>query len=107
QALQARMRAGRPVAAICGATIALARAGLLDGQAHTSNSLQFLRDNVPDYRGATHYREARVVSEGRIVTAPGTSPVAFACACLQLLHPDKDDAIAQMHAMFAGEFAAN
>jgi putative intracellular protease/amidase len=106
QALRARLLAGRPVAAICGATLALAHAGLLDERAHTSNSLQFLRDNAPAYAGAAHYRDATVVSEGGLVTAPGTSPVGFACECLRLLHPDKGEAIAQVRAMFAGEFAA-
>jgi putative intracellular protease/amidase len=104
-ALRARRAAGRSVAAICGATVALAHAGLLDGQAHTSNSLQFLCDNVPAYAGTAHYRDATVVSEGGLVTAPGTSPVSFACECLRLLHPDRDDTITQVREMFAGEFA--
>jgi putative intracellular protease/amidase len=104
-ALGVRRAAGRPLAAICGATVALAHAGLLDEQAHTSNSLKFLRDNSPAYGGAAHYREARVVSEGGIVTAPGSSPVGFACECLRALHPDRNDTIAEMRAMFAGEFA--
>ena len=105
-ALRARVAAGRPVAAIRGATIALAQAGLLDAHPHTSNSLRFLQDNVPGYRGAAHYRDTTVVGEGGIVTAPGTSPVGFACECLRVLHPDRSDTIAQMRAMFAGEFAA-
>lgn len=104
-ALRARRAAGRSLAAICGATVAFAHAGLLDDRTHTSNSPQFLRDNAPAYAGATHYREAAVVSEAGIVTAPGSSPVGFACECLRLLHPDGDDTIAQMHDMFAGEFA--
>lgn len=106
QALRVRMDAGLPLAAICGATVALGHAGLLDARAHTSNSLQFLQDNVPGYAGAAHYREAKVAREGGLVTAPGTSPVGFACECLRLLHPDQDDTIAQIRAMFAGEFEA-
>jgi putative intracellular protease/amidase len=105
EALRARVAAGRAVAAICGATIALAQAGLLDAHPHTSNSLQFLRDNVPGYRGSAHYRDTAVVGEGGLVTAPGTSPVGFACECLRVLHPDQADAIARVRAMFAGEFA--
>jgi putative intracellular protease/amidase len=34
---------GVPVAAICGATAGLARAGVLDTRRHTSNALEYLR----------------------------------------------------------------
>lgn len=103
--LRERVAAGRPVAAICGATLALAYAGLLDKHAHTSNSLAFLQDCAPVYRGQAHYREDTTVVTGeRLVTAPGSSPVAFACACLRLLHPDQHDKVEQMRALFASEF---
>lgn len=105
--LQARIEAGRPVAAICGATLALAYAGLLDARPHTSNSLGFLQDRVGAvYAGQASYREQSVVSDGLVVTAPGTSPVGFAQACLRLLHPEREDDIARTGAMFATEFAA-
>lgn len=104
-ALRARSAAHRAVAGICAGTVPLAHAGLLDARAHTSNSLQFLRDHVPRYAGAAHYREAAVASDGGLVTAPGTSPVGFACACLRLLHPGREDDIARVRAMFAAEFA--
>jgi putative intracellular protease/amidase len=35
---------GVPIAAICGATVAIARLGLLRGRRHTSNGLEYLRD---------------------------------------------------------------
>lgn len=104
RALRSRAGAGLPLAAICGATVALGHAGLLDARSHTSNSLDFLRDNVPHYAGAGHYRDAKVVADGGLVTAPGTSPVGFACECLRVLHPGQDEKIAQMRAMFAAEF---
>src|SRR5690606_27828188 len=106
RALRSRADAGLPLAAICGATVALGHAGLLDARPHTSNSLDFLRDNVPSYAGAGHYREAKVFADGGLVTAPGTSPVGFACECLRVLHPEQGETIAQMRAMFAGEFEA-
>ncbi|HZW18382.1 MAG TPA: DJ-1/PfpI family protein [Luteimonas sp.] len=106
RALRARVEAGLPLAAICGATVALGHAGLLDARPHTSNSLAFLRDNTPGYAGASHYRDAKVVAEGGLVTAPGTSPVGFACECLRVLHPEQGESIAQVRAMFAGEFEA-
>ena len=106
RALRARADAGLPLAAICGATVALGHAGLLDARPHTSNSLDFLRDNVPGYAGAGHYLEAKVVADAGLVTAPGTSPVGFACECLRVLHPGRDETITQVRAMFAGEFDA-
>lgn len=104
-ALRTRQAAGLATAAICGATLALARAGLLDEQPHTSNSLDFLKQHVPGYRGEQHYRAEHVVSEGLLITAPGTSPVSFACACMRLLHADREDQIVQFRDSFATEFA--
>jgi putative intracellular protease/amidase len=102
--LQQRLEAGRGVAAICGATLALAYAGLLDARPHTSNSEAFLREHVGVYAGSAHYQARRVVSAGGLITAPGTSPVSFAEECLRLLHPEREAQIAQMRQMFAAEF---
>ena len=41
-----------PIAAICAATVAIARIGLLRGRRHTSNGLEYLRSNVPGYAEA-------------------------------------------------------
>jgi len=76
---------GVPVAAICGATLALAEAGLLDDRPHTSNNLDLLKATCPDYRGAEHYVEAKVVADGDLITAPGTAPLEFARAVLTRL----------------------
>lgn len=104
--LRERVAAQRAVAAICGGTLAFAYAGLLDTHRHTSNSLAFLREHVgPVYRGETNYRGEKAIRDAGVITAGGSSPVHFATACLHLLHPDQDRAIAQAYAMFAGEFA--
>ncbi|RZS87268.1 DJ-1/PfpI family protein [Motilibacter rhizosphaerae] len=68
-----------PVAAVCGATYGLARAGLLDDRQHTSNAPDFLA-GAPGYAGADRYEEARVVVDRGLVTAPATAPVDFARA---------------------------
>jgi putative intracellular protease/amidase len=69
---------GKTVGAICGATLGLARAGLLDDRDHTSNSLAYLK-SAPRYRGAERYRDTPgAVSDRRLVTAPGTAPAQFA-----------------------------
>lgn len=104
QALRERAARGGAIAGICGGTRALAAAGLLNERAHTSNEPGYL-DAVPGYSGQAHYREQACVSAGGIVTAPGTSPVSFAEACLWLVAPEQADGIAQMRAMFARDFA--
>jgi putative intracellular protease/amidase len=40
---------GVPIAAICAGTTAVARAGLIRGRRHTSNSLAYLKQQVPEY----------------------------------------------------------
>lgn len=68
--------AGVPVAAICGATAALARNGLLDDVQHTSNAPEFLE--ATGYKGAVHYRNESAVTSGNIITASGVAPISFA-----------------------------
>ena len=84
---------GGTVAAICGATYALARSGLLDDRAHTSNAPEYLA--ASGYSGAAHYREERVVDDRGVITAPATMPVDFAAAVfrrLELFPPQTVDA---------------
>ena len=76
---------GGVIAAICDATRALARAGLLDGVRHTSNNLEIFA-GVPGYGGEARYVDIpSAVRDGRIVTAPGTAPVSFMAEVLGAL----------------------
>lgn len=68
--------AGVPVAAICGATFALAQEGLLDDRPHTSNAAEYLA--YSGYAGGEHFVQAPAVTGGDVITASGTSPVEFA-----------------------------
>ncbi|MGY5306405.1 type 1 glutamine amidotransferase family protein [Nocardia gipuzkoensis] len=68
--------AGVPVAAICGATFGLAKAGLLDTRKHTSNVAEFLL--YSGYSGADRYVEAPAVTDGDVITASGSAPFEFA-----------------------------
>lgn len=77
------LEAGVPVAAICGATAGLARAGLLDAREHTSAALEYLA--ATGYRGDGRYIDQRAVVDGDLITAGPQSPVQFACATLQRL----------------------
>ncbi|MFJ8011700.1 DJ-1/PfpI family protein [Streptomyces sp. NPDC096339] len=88
------LAAGVPVAAICGATAGLARAGVLDGRAHTSAASFYLVPQ-PGYGGAERYVEADAVTDGDLITAGPTEPVAFArevFARLDVYKPDVLDA---------------
>lgn len=92
---------GGVVAGICGGTLAPARAGLLDETAHTSNDVDFLRDNVKGYAGADLYRQSAVaVSDNHVVTAPGTAPVSFTAAIFESGGLGADT-VAQFRAMLA------
>jgi len=71
-------RSGVPIAAICGATLALARAGLLDGRAHTSNAPDYLTSMAPEYRGADRYVDALAVRDRHVITASGLGSTEFA-----------------------------
>jgi putative intracellular protease/amidase len=99
--------AGLVVGAICGATLAAARAGLLDDRCHTSNDPAFLAANGGAYAGASGYVDTpAAVVDDRIVTAPGSAPTTFATAILRLLHPEAKDAFGAFEAMCAREFSA-
>jgi putative intracellular protease/amidase len=75
--------AGVPVAAICGATAGLARAGLLDERNHTSASAEYLA--ATGYAGGERYVDDRAVVDGDLITAGPQSPVQFALATLKRL----------------------
>jgi putative intracellular protease/amidase len=74
------LAAGVPVAAICGATAGLARAGLLDTRDHTSAAADYLA--ATGYAGGDHYVGGRAVVDGDLITAGPQSPVQFARATL-------------------------
>ncbi|MGW2562085.1 DJ-1/PfpI family protein [Streptomyces sp. NPDC001514] len=70
------LEAGVPVAAICGATAGLAREGLLDDRKHTSAVSFYLA--ATGYKGGEHYVDTDAVTDGDLITAGPTEPVAFA-----------------------------
>ena len=67
-----------PIAAICGATLEIARAGLTQGIRHTSNSREYLQAMVPGYKDSDCYVETLAVTDKNIVTASGLGSVDFA-----------------------------
>lgn len=69
---------GVPIAAICAATVAISRLGLLRGRRHTSNGLEYLRSHVPGYTEALHYVDIPAVRDRGLITASGLGDVEFA-----------------------------
>lgn len=92
------LAAGVPVAAICGATAGLARAGLLDQRRHTSAAADYLA--ATGYAGGDHYVEARAVVDGDLITAGPDSPVQFACATLGRLNLASEATLAAYEDVF-------
>jgi putative intracellular protease/amidase len=67
-----------PIGAICAATVAISRIGLLRGRRHTSNGLEYLRSHVPGYSEAGNYVDAPAVRDQKLITASGLADVEFA-----------------------------
>ena len=96
-------KAGCAIAGICGGTVALARAGLLDRVAHTSNHPGYLEEFAPGYDGADHYIDRpRAVRDGAIITAPAPAPASFATEVLGAAHLEEAEA-AVVETMLAAE----
>lgn len=72
------LEAGANVAAICGATTALADAGILDNRPHTSNTLEYLKMVAPNYKGDSHYQDKKAVMDGNLITANSAGSLLFA-----------------------------
>jgi putative intracellular protease/amidase len=92
--------AGVPVAAICGATAGLARAGLLDGRNHTSAAAEHLA--ATGYAGGDRYVDERAVVDGDLITAGPQSPVQFARATLARLGLASERTLDAYEAVFHG-----
>lgn len=69
---------GAVVGAICGATAALANAGLLDERPHTSNGAGFLEMVSPSYKGQSFYIDDSSVADNNLITAGSTGSLLWA-----------------------------
>lgn len=101
---RAFLEAGVPVAAICGATAGLAREGLLDDRAHTSAVSFYLA--ATGYAGGERYVETDAVTDGHLVTAGPTEPVAFAREILRLLGVYEGEVLDAWYRLFHDSDAA-
>ncbi len=90
--------AGAVVAAICGATAGLARAGLLDARPHTSNAASYLKGT--GYAGGDQYVDDAAVDADRLITAGGMAPIEFARAIFAHVGLYADDALDAWYALY-------
>lgn len=67
-----------PIAAICGATLGVARAGLTKGRRHTSSDRGYLEAFVPGYADGALYSTDLAVTDSTLITASGVGSVEFA-----------------------------
>ena len=71
------LNANGTVCAICGATVALAKKGLLDHQHHTSNGKGFLEMFVSEYKGTEFYVDTPAVADKNLITAGATGSLLW------------------------------
>ncbi|MNP13504.1 putative protease YdeA [compost metagenome] len=79
------LKEGIVVGAICGATLGLAQAGLLDSRWHTSNDLAYLKMICHSYTGEEYYKVESAVTDGKLITASGVAPLEFSVHVLKAL----------------------
>lgn len=89
-----------PIAGICAATVALARAGLFRGRRHTSNGRDFLQHYAPGYESPDTYVDQLAVADGGIISASGLGAVEFAAEIFTVLRAFNDETIAQFRTMY-------
>ena len=75
--IQKKLDINITVAAICGATTALAETGILDNRKHTSNGKGFLEMMCKNYKGKDFYEDKLVVVDNNFITASGFAPLEF------------------------------
>lgn len=92
---------GATVCAICGATVALANAGLLDHRPHTSNGVGFLDMFCPNYKGQSYFIDMPSVSDGNLITASGTGALSWAKQIIERLGVFRPDTLEAWYAYFS------
>jgi putative intracellular protease/amidase len=92
--------AGIPIAAICAATVAITRAGLVRGRRHTSNGRAYLAQHVPGYADGAQYVDAPAVRDRGLITASGLADVEFAVELFNELNVLTDSDRALWSTMF-------
>jgi len=91
---------GITIAAICGATFALANNGLLDNKRHTSNDKEYLKMVCKNYKGENLYEYKPVVVDGNLITATGVAPLEFTFEVIKKMNVMENDTITAWYNLF-------
>jgi len=91
---------GATVCAICGATVALARAGLLDQRPHTSNGAGFLEMFCPNYKGTDCFVDKLSVVGDNLITASASGALLWAKQIIEHLGVFRPDTLEEWYAYF-------
>lgn len=89
-----------PIAAICGATIFLAKHGFLNNIKHTGDELEYFEkmlQNEEGYTGHEHFSVSQVVNDGGFITANETAALEFAREIFKTLNTDTDEEISSWY----------
>ncbi len=92
---------GGTVCAICGATVALANAGLLNDRPHTSNGAGFLEMFCPSYKGQKFYVDQPAVRDGNLITGSVTGSLEWAKLIIEKLGVFKPETLEAWFAYFS------
>lgn len=95
------LSAGATVCAICGATAALANAGLLDQRPHTSNGLGYLEMCSPGYKGQQFYVDEPSVADHNLITAGSTGALLWAKQIIERLAVFQPDTLEAWYNYFS------
>jgi len=88
------------IAAICGATAALADNGMLDNRKHTSNDREYLKMACKNYKGENFYEYKPVVVDNNLITATGIAPLEFAYEVFKKINIMKNDTLEAWYGLF-------
>ena len=87
------LKENKLVAAICGATLALADRGLLNDRLHTSNCLDYLLYCTRNYTGEKYFRQVNSCCDTNLITANIAGGLMWARDIMSMLHVYSDEAI--------------
>ncbi len=89
------------VAAICGATVALANAGILNSRKHTSNGNGFLEMMSPEYKGSDSYIDSPAVCDSNLITASGMAPLEFTYEIMKRTEVMKEETVTAWYQLYS------
>ena len=88
------------IAAVCGATIALANKGILNNRKHTSNDIEVLKMFCPEYTGENFYLNQPSVTDDNLITASGLAPLEFSYEVLKRIDVMKAETLEAWYQLY-------